>query len=121
MEKSREEVFQEIKKRLIDQKRELIEEAEETLHVLPGELNYPDMGDQAAAESDRNFMLRLKDRERKLITKIDEAIERINKGEYDVCEECGGQISLKRLQARPVTTLCIECKTSQEEFEKVYK
>jgi len=63
-------------------------------------------------------MLRLRGREQKLLKKIDEAIVRIDEGSYGICESCGGQISLKRLEARPVTTLCIECKTEQEENEK---
>ena len=121
MDKNHEEALLEIKRQLIAQKQALLAEAEEALHELPVELNYPDMGDQASAESDRSFMLRLKERERKLLTKIDEAIERIDEGTYNICEECGEGIGLKRLQARPVTTLCIQCKTTQEEKEKIRK
>src|SRR3990172_5686281 len=111
MDKNYEDAILEIKRRLVSQKQALLAEAEEALHDLPDELHYPDMGDQASAESDRSFMLRLKERERKLLTKIEEVIERIDNGAYNVCEECGEEIGIKRLQARPVTTLCIQCKT----------
>ncbi|MFQ5519698.1 MAG: RNA polymerase-binding protein DksA, partial [Mariprofundus sp.] len=80
--------------------------------------SFPDPTDQASMETDRNFDLRIKDRERKLIKKIDQAIERIENGEFGECEACGGNISIKRLQARPVTMLCIECKTAQEQEER---
>ena len=76
-------------------------------------------GDQASAEIDRNFMLRLKGRERKLLKKIDQALEKIEGGTYGICEACGEEINIKRLKARPVTTMCIECKTEQEEEEKL--
>jgi len=81
--------------------------------------NYPDPNDRASLESDRNFELRIRDRERKLIGKMQEAIKRIDDGTFGVCESCGGFISEKRLMARPVTTLCINCKTRQEEAEKL--
>jgi RNA polymerase-binding transcription factor len=80
--------------------------------------NLADMGDQATAVADQNFMLRLREREQRLLKKIDEAIDRIRTGVFGVCEECGGEIGYKRLKARPVTTLCINCKTKQEEDEK---
>lgn len=80
--------------------------------------SFPDPTDQASMETDRNFELRIKDRERKLIKKINQAIERLENGEFGECESCGGDISIKRLQARPVTTLCIECKTAQELEER---
>jgi len=121
MDKNHEEAILEIKRMLVAQKQALLAEAEEALHELPGDLHYPDMGDQASAESDRSFMLRLKERERKLLTKIEAAIERIDENTYNVCEECGEEIGIKRLQARPVTTLCIQCKTAQEEKEKIRK
>ncbi|EKD38754.1 MAG: hypothetical protein ACD_75C00621G0006, partial [uncultured bacterium] len=66
----------------------------------------------------RSFELRIRDRERKLLSKIDEAIARIDDGSYGICEDCGEEIGLKRLEARPVTTLCIDCKTLQETREK---
>jgi len=78
----------------------------------------PDLGDRASAETDQNFTLRLRERGQNLVKKIDEAIERIDTGTFGVCEVCGGQIAMKRLTARPVTTLCIECKTVQERTER---
>jgi len=80
--------------------------------------NYPDPTDRAAAESDRSFELRIRDRERKLLNKIKEAIERIDNGTYGICDECGDEIASDRLDARPVTTYCIDCKTRQEQDEK---
>ncbi|MBI4839250.1 MAG: RNA polymerase-binding protein DksA [Nitrospirae bacterium] len=115
----REKKILEIKKSLIAQKEMLLKEAEEALNSLPGEINFPDMGDQATAETDRNFMLRLRDRERMLLKKIDETIDRIDVGIYGTCEECTNPIDIKRLEARPVTTLCIDCKTRQEEEERI--
>jgi DnaK suppressor protein len=81
--------------------------------------NLPDPSDRASLESDRNFTLRIRDRERKLIVKIREALDRIEDGTYGICEECEEEISAERLKARPVTTLCIECKKRQETEEKV--
>jgi len=115
----REKKIQEIKKNLIAQKKELLVGALEALNELPGQTVFPDLGDQATAEIDRNFMLRLKGRERKLLKKIEEAIERIDQGMFGICDKCGLEINLKRLEARPVTTMCIECKTLQEEEEKL--
>jgi DnaK suppressor protein len=115
----REKLLQQIKQDLLAQRETLLKEAEETLNNLPTELNFPDMGDQASAEADRNFMLRLRDRERMLLKKIDETIERIENGPYGMCEDCGSEIGIKRLEARPVTTLCIDCKTRQEEEERI--
>lgn len=80
--------------------------------------NFPDPTDRASLETDRNFLLRVKDRERKLISKVKEALERIDDGSYGVCELCGEDISDKRLEARPVTTCCIDCKKEEEELEK---
>ena len=99
---------------------ELLNEAEKTVsEMTDGRENYPDPNDRASLESDRNFELRIRDRERKLIQKMKEAIKRIDEGTFGICEECGGPISEKRLMARPVTTLCIECKTKQEKMEKL--
>jgi DnaK suppressor protein len=116
---ARAKVLQKIKQGLLSQREALLREAEEALNSLPGEINFPDMGDQATAETDRNFMLRLRDRERMLLKKIDEAVERIDSNSYGICTACGSQIGVKRLEARPVTNLCIECKTRQEEEEKI--
>ncbi|MCL4492904.1 MAG: RNA polymerase-binding protein DksA [Nitrospirae bacterium] len=115
----REKKLQEIKRRLNEQREALLSGAGITLNNLPDETLFPELGDQASAEIDRNFTLRLRGRERKLLTKIDEAIEKIDKGTYGTCEMCGEEINIKRLEARPVTTMCIECKTEQEEEEKL--
>jgi len=111
-----------IKKKLIKQREDLLFEAESTLtsKISSEKESFPDPTDQAVAELDSNFTLRLRGREQKLLKKIDEAIARIEDGTYGVCESCGEQISTKRLEARPVTTLCIECKTLQEEQEKMH-
>ncbi|MBI4691152.1 MAG: TraR/DksA C4-type zinc finger protein [Nitrospirae bacterium] len=77
------------------------------------------MGDQATAETDRNFMLRLRSREQKLLKKIEDAIERIDNGLFGICDDCGLEIDIRRLEARPVTTLCIECKIQQEDEERL--
>jgi DnaK suppressor protein len=79
---------------------------------------FPDPNDRATLESDRNFVLRIRDRERKLIAKIEQALERVEKGTFGICDECGEDISEGRLKARPVTTLCIKCKEEQEQREK---
>lgn len=78
---------------------------------------FADPADRATAESDRSFTLRIRDRERRLIRKIQAALTRIDDGTYGVCEECGEEISVARLKARPVTRLCINCKAKQEEDE----
>ena len=80
--------------------------------------NFPDPTDRAALEADRNFMLRIRDREHKLIKKIKKALERIEKGTFGICETCCEDITLKRLKARPVTSQCIECKSKEEALEK---
>jgi DnaK suppressor protein len=99
---------------------ELLDEAEKTVSEMTNEkVNFPDPTDRASLESDRNFELRIRDRERKLISKMQEAIKRIDDGTFGICEECGCAISEKRLIARPVTTLCIDCKTKQERMEKL--
>ncbi|MEW6215983.1 MAG: TraR/DksA C4-type zinc finger protein, partial [Nitrospirota bacterium] len=109
----------EIKKKLIARKEALLAEAGEALHELPGQTIFPDLGDQASAETDRSFMLRLRGRERRLLKKIENAIERIEQGVFGICDGCGNEIDIRRLEARPVTTMCIECKTQQEEEEKL--
>ena len=99
---------------------ELLREAGKTVSEMTDEkTNFPDPTDRASLESDRNFELRIRDRERKLIMKIREALERIENGEFGVCENCEEEIGEARLRARPVTTLCIECKTEQERQEKI--
>ena len=113
--------YDEIRKDLEKQKTALLAEAGEiiTSGISPGTENFPDLGDQATAETDQNFILRLKEREQKLLKKIDEALERIGNGTFGICESCGQEIGFKRLKARPVTTLCIDCKTQQEAEEKI--
>jgi len=99
---------------------ELLREAGKTVSEMTDEkTNFPDPTDRASLESDRNFELRIRDRERKLIMKIREALERIEDGEFGICENCEEEIGEARLRARPVTTLCIECKTEQERQEKI--
>jgi len=79
----------------------------------------PDPIDQASMESDRDFSFRIRERESRLIAKITDALERIEDGTYGICEKCGRPISIERLKARPVTTLCIKCKKKQETAEKL--
>lgn len=111
----------EIRDALEQQRKALLSDAGEMIGqgITYGAENLPDLGDQASAVTDQNFMLRLKEREQKLLKKIDEALDRMATGTFGICESCGGEIGIKRLKARPVTTLCIECKTKQEEDEKV--
>jgi DnaK suppressor protein len=98
----------------------LIQEAEKTVSgMIDGKETFPDPTDRASMESDRNFLLRIRDRERKLILKIKDALGRINDGTFGICEVCEEEISEKRLKARPVTTLCIDCKTKQEAEERL--
>ena len=98
---------------------ELLSHADDTVSGMtqPKE-NFPDPTDRASLESERNFMLRIRDRENKLIKKVRKALNRIEKGTFGICEECGENISIKRLKARPVTTQCIDCKTKEEVSEK---
>ncbi len=91
------------------------QKGDSTLQELSGDNEvFADPADRATAESDRAFTLRIRDRERKLIKKVKEALQRINDGTYGICEECGDDISISRLKARPVTRLCINCKAKQE-------
>ncbi|PLX51071.1 MAG: RNA polymerase-binding protein DksA [Desulfobulbaceae bacterium] len=107
------------KDKLENMSAEITEGANKTLQEMTDSAgNYPDPADRATAESDRNFELRIRDRERKLLSKIKDAMERIDNETFGICDECGDDISEKRLEARPVTTLCIQCKTKQENYEK---
>ena len=117
----RERKFREIKKKLLAQRKSLLMGALDALNELPGPTVFPDLGDQATAEMDRNFMLRLRGRERKLLKKIDEAIDRIDQNVFGICDRCGDEIDIRRLDARPVTTMCIDCKILEEEEEKLRK
>ncbi len=99
---------------------ELLEDAGKTVSDMTEDnINFPDPTDRASLESDRNFELRIRDRERKLINKIREALERIENESFGQCESCEEEIGAERLHARPVTTLCIDCKTEQERQEKI--
>lgn len=104
---------------LTDQLEELLSQADDTVSgmTVPKE-NFPDPTDRASLEADRNFMLRIRDREAKLIKKIKKTLDRIENGTFGICESCGEEISIKRLKARPVTTQCIDCKTEEEALEK---
>ena len=95
----------------------LLNEVEKTVTGMTIENTFPDPTDRANLETDRNFELRIRDRERKLILKIKEALARIEEGTFGICEECGAEISEERLKVRPVTTLCIDCKTKAEAEE----
>ena len=100
---------------------ELRSEAGKTVETMDDDVNFPDPSDRATMESNRNSILRIRDRERKLIFKIQEALQRLEVGEFGICEECGEQIGIERLKARPVTTLCIDCKSNQEIAERKAK
>jgi DnaK suppressor protein len=103
---------------------ELVKGAEKTVDDMTeveGKAAFPDPTDRASMESDRNFELRIRDRERKLISKVRKALEKIEDETFGYCEICGEPIDFKRLEARPVTTHCIECKTLEEEEEKIRK
>ncbi|MBP1752567.1 MAG: zinc finger transcriptional regulator, TraR/DksA family [Geobacteraceae bacterium] len=117
MESEKKEYFRAV---LQDEMRTLLEEAGKTVSEMTADnTNFPDPNDRATQESDRSFELRIRDRERKLINKIREALERIDEGTFGTCELCGEQIGEARLKARPVTTLCIDCKIEQEKKEKL--
>ncbi len=107
------------KKMLEEMKHGLSQDIDRTVHTMQNEATvFADPNDRASQESDMSLELRNRDRERKLIKKIDETIARIDTGEYGYCESCGVEIGLKRLEARPTATLCIDCKTLDEFKEK---
>jgi DnaK suppressor protein len=108
--------------KLNDWKKDILRESKETLEILQDESGkLADMADRASSETDRSIELRARDRQRKLISKIDAAIRRIEEGTYGFCEETGEPISLKRLEARPIATLSIEAQERHERREKVYR
>jgi len=108
------------RKSLTQELDDILRKGEETIEDMTESREvYADPADRATAESDRSFTLRLRDRERKLIKKIQQALRRMDDGTFGQCEECGEEIGVERLKARPVTTLCIECKSRQEEEEQV--
>jgi DnaK suppressor protein len=100
-------------------KASLMEEVDRTVHHMQDEAaNFPDPNDRASQESEFSLELRTRDRERKLIKKIDGTLEKIDNHEYGYCESCGVEIGIRRLEARPTATLCIDCKTLDEIREK---
>ena len=110
------------RRKLIAWREEIIRESRETLTVLQTEKeNHPDLTDRASFETDRAVELRARDRQRKLIAKINAAIARIEDGSYGYCEETGEPISLRRLEARPIATLSIEAQERHERNEKVHR
>jgi DnaK suppressor protein len=108
-----------IRRDLQKQRQAILDEAGEGLTKREGPEAFPDVSDQASAEVDQNFSMRIKEREQKLLKKIDEALDRLKKNIYGICERCEEEIPYQRLKARPVTTLCIACKTLQEQEEKI--
>jgi DnaK suppressor protein len=110
------------RQKLLAWREDILREAKETLQHLQDEnQNHPDFADRASSETDRAIELRARDRQRKLIAKIDEALSRIEDGTYGYCEETGEPISIKRLEARPIATLSIEAQERHERRERVYR
>ena len=110
------------RRKLLQWKEDILRESKETLQNLQNEnTNLPDIADRASSETDRSIELRARDRQRKLISKIESAIKRIEDGSYGYCEETGEPISLKRLDARPIATLSIEAQERHEQAEKQYR
>jgi DnaK suppressor protein len=110
------------RKKLLSWKQDILREAQDTIANLQAESeNHPDLADRASSETDRAIELRARDRQRKLIAKIDAALSRIEDGTYGFCEETGEPISLKRLDARPIATLSLEAQERHERREKVYR
>ncbi len=104
---------------LLAWKKELMEEVDRTVHHMQDEAaNFPDPNDRASQESEFSMELRTRDRERKLLKKINEALDLLDEGEYGYCESCGIEVGVRRLEARPTATLCIDCKTLDEIREK---
>ena len=110
------------RRKLLNWKDDILREARETLAALQNESeNHPDLADRASSETDRAIELRARDRQRKLIAKIDAALSRIEDGTYGYCEETGEPISLRRLEARPIATLSLEAQERHERNEQVYR
>lgn len=110
--------YEAIRRDLQRQRKAILQEATEGIVRREKQEAFPDVNDQASAEADRNFSMRIKEREQKLLKKIDEALDRIKNRTYGICESCEEEIPYQRLKARPVTTFCISCKTRQEQEEK---
>src|ERR1700754_3939052 len=110
------------REKLLAWKEDILKEAKETLQHLQDEnQNHPDLADRASSETDRAIELRARDRQRKLINKIDAALHRIDDGSYGYCEETGEPIGVKRLEARPIATLSVEAQERHERRERVYR
>ena len=110
------------RQKLLSWREDILKEAKETLvHLQEENQNHPDLADRASSETDRAIELRARDRQRKLIAKIDEALGRIEDGTYGYCEETGEPISLRRLEARPIATLSVEAQERHERRERVYR
>ena len=110
------------RRKLVGWKDEILHESRETLANLQNENeNHPDMADRASSETDRAIELRARDRQRKLISKIDSALARVEEGTYGYCEETGEPINLKRLDARPIATLSVEAQERHERRDKIYR
>ena len=110
------------RQKLLAWREDILKEAKETLvHLQEENQNHPDLADRASSETDRAIELRARDRQRKLIAKIDEALGRIEDGSYGYCEETGEPISLRRLEARPIATLSVEAQERHERRERVYR
>ena len=110
--------IQNFRERLDKMRSELEGDSEETVQEMREENNlYPDPSDRATSETEHINLLRIRDRERKLMSKIDEAIDRLSNGSFGICEECGEEIDIERLNIRPVTTFCIRCKETLEAQE----
>jgi DnaK suppressor protein len=110
------------RRKLVAWKDEILREASDTITTLQSESdNHPDIADRASSETDRAIELRARDRQRKLISKIDQALARISDGSYGYCEETGEPIGLRRLDARPIATLTIEAQERHERRERIYR
>ncbi|PID35851.1 MAG: RNA polymerase-binding protein DksA [Rhodobacterales bacterium] len=110
------------RRKLLKWKADLLDDSKHTIEGLQeGTRNIPDVADRASEETDRALELRTRDRQRKLVTKIDAALRRLDEGEYGYCEETGDPISLKRLDARPIATLSLEAQERHERREKVHR
>jgi DnaK suppressor protein len=110
------------RRKLANWKEEILRESRETIHNLQAETTpFADLADRASTEAERQLELRTRDRQRKLIAKIDSALRRLEDGSYGFCEETGEPISLKRLDARPIATLSIEAQERHERRERVYR
>lgn len=106
---------------LLRWKQDLMEEVDRTLHHMQDDAaNFPDPNDRASQESEFSLELRTRDRERKLLKKINEALEKVDAGDYGYCESCGIEIGIRRLEARPTATQCVDCKTLDEIREKQF-